>query len=292
MSEDHSNQHSGSNRKGFFALLLNQLFHDEPKSRDELLQLIIEFEQKKLIDVDTREMLEGVLEVAEQRVCDIMVPRSQMITLQHGLDLPACLAVVIDSAHSRFPVISEDKGHVEGILMAKDLLPFMHKQATAFNLDNVLRPAIVVPESKRVDRMLKEFRSQRHHMAIVVDEFGEVSGLITIEDILELIVGNIDDEYDDEEARDIVRLSRHTYSVSGLIPIEDFNKLFNTHFSDQSVDTIGGLVMLEFGHLPAPGDSVEIDGYLFKVTTANSRCVIQVSVKIPQNTLAPQLNEV
>ncbi len=185
MSDDHSqNSDSPGNKKGFFTLLLNQLFHGEPKNRDELLELIRDSGQNELIDQDTRDMLEGVMDITEQRVRDIMIPRSQMITLKRNQTLDECLEVIIDSAHSRFPVISEDRDHIEGILMAKDLLPFMSSESEPFSIEKVLRPAVVVPESKRVDRMLKEFRSQRYHMAIVIDEFGGVSGLVTIEEAL------------------------------------------------------------------------------------------------------------
>lgn len=211
MSDDNSHSSDTVNsKKGFFSLLLSQLFHGEPKNRDELLALIRDSGQNELIDEDTRDMLEGVMDIADQRVRDIMIPRSQMITLKRNQTLDECLDVIIESAHSRFPVISEDKDHIEGILMAKDLLPFMRSDAEAFSMEKVLRPAVVVPESKRVDRMLKEFRSQRYHMAIVIDEFGGVSGLVTIEDILELIVGEIEDEYDEEEDIDFRQLSRHT----------------------------------------------------------------------------------
>ncbi|WP_075180677.1 CNNM family magnesium/cobalt transport protein CorC [Pantoea sp. 1.19] len=290
MSDDHSqNSDSPSSKKGFFSLLLNQLFHGEPKNREDLLELIRDSEQNDLIDPDTRDMLEGVMDIAEQRVRDIMIPRSQMVTLKRSQTLDECLDVIIESAHSRFPVISEDKDHVEGILMAKDLLPFMRSDADAFSMEKVLRPAVVVPESKRVDRMLKEFRQQRYHMALVIDEFGGVSGLVTIEDILELIVGEIEDEYDDEEESDIRQLSRHAYTMRALTPIEDFNEVFGTHFSDDEVDTIGGLVMQGFGHLPARGESIDIDGYQFKVAMADSRRIIQVHVKIPDDSTPPSL---
>ena len=231
------------------------------------------------------------MDIAEQRVRDIMIPRSQMITLKRNQPLEECLDVIIESAHSRFPVISEDKDHIEGILMAKDLLPFMSKDSQPFSIDKVLRPAVVVPESKRVDRMLKEFRSQRYHMAIVVDEFGGVSGLVTIEDILELIVGEIEDEYDDIEDRDIRQLSRHTFTVRALTPIEEFNEVFSTSFSDEEVDTIGGLIMQAFGHLPSRGEIITIDGYQFKVAMADSRRIIQVHVTIPDESPQPQLEE-
>ncbi|MEK9499284.1 CNNM family magnesium/cobalt transport protein CorC [Photorhabdus sp. P32] len=292
MSDDHpSSNDNPSPKKGFFTLLLNQLFHGEPKSRDELVELIRDSEQNDLIDPDTRDMLEGVMDISDQRVRDIMIPRSQIVTLKRNQTLDECLDVIIDSAHSRFPVISEDKDHIEGMLMAKDLLPFMRTDAPPFSIDKVLRQAVVVPESKRVDRMLKEFRSQRYHMAIVIDEFGGVSGLVTIEDILELIVGEIEDEYDEEEDVDIRTLSRHTYTVRALTQIEDFNEAFSTQFSDEEVDTIGGLVMQAFGHLPARGESVDINGYLFKVAMADSRRIIQVYVTIPDDAPIPNLEE-
>ncbi|MDC9593093.1 CNNM family magnesium/cobalt transport protein CorC [Xenorhabdus sp. IM139775] len=291
MSDDHpSSNDSPDPKKGFFALL-NQLFHGEPKNRDDLVELIRDSEQNDLIDPDTREMLEGVMDIADQRVRDIMIPRSQIVTLKRNQSLDECLDVIIDSAHSRFPVISEDKDHIEGILMAKDLLPFMRTNAERFSIDKVLRQAVVVPESKRVDRLLKEFRSQRYHMAIVIDEFGGVSGLVTIEDILELIVGEIEDEYDDDEDNDIRALSRHSYSVRALTQIEDFNDTFGTRFSDEEVDTIGGLVMQAFGHLPSRGESITIDGYLFKVTMSDSRKIIQVHVKIPDDADVPSLDK-
>ncbi|MDX7992900.1 magnesium/cobalt transporter CorC [Xenorhabdus sp. Reich] len=291
MSDDHpSSNDSPGPKKGFFALL-NQLFHGEPKNRDDLVELIRDSEQNDLIDPDTREMLEGVMDIADQRVRDIMIPRSQIVTLKRNQSLDECLDVITDSAHSRFPVISEDKDHIEGILMAKDLLPFMRTNTEPFSIDKVLRQAVVVPESKRVDRLLKEFRSQRYHMAIVIDEFGGVSGLVTIEDILELIVGEIEDEYDDDEDNDIRALSRHSYSVRALAQIEDFNEAFGTHFSDEEVDTVGGLVMQAFGHLPSRGESITIDGYLFKVAMSDSRKIIQVHVKIPDDAEVPSLDK-
>ncbi|MCC8378195.1 CNNM family magnesium/cobalt transport protein CorC [Xenorhabdus sp. PB30.3] len=291
MSDDHpSSNDSPGPKKGFFALL-NQIFHGEPKNRDDLVELIRDSEQNDLIDPDTREMLEGVMDIADQRVRDIMIPRSQIVTLKRNQPLDECLDVIIESAHSRFPVISEDKDHIEGILMAKDLLPFMRTNAEPFSIDKVLRQAVVVPESKRVDRLLKEFRSQRYHMAIVIDEFGGVSGLVTIEDILELIVGEIEDEYDDDEDNDIRALSRHTYSVRALAQIEDFNDIFGTNFSDEEVDTIGGLVMQAFGHLPSRGESISINGYHFKVAMADSRKIIQVHVKIPDDAEVPGLDK-
>ncbi|UDG81310.1 Magnesium and cobalt efflux protein CorC [Candidatus Profftia lariciata] len=292
MSDDHSQNatDSPSIKKKFFSLILNLLFHEEPKNRKDLVTLIRDSEQNELIDPDTRDMLEGVMDIAEQRVRDIIIPRSQMITVQCNQTLEECLDVIVDSAHSRFPVISEDKDHIEGILMAKDLLQFMHSTAEPFSIQKILRAAVIVPESKRVDRMLKEFRLQRYHMAIVIDEFGGVAGLVTIEDILELIVGKIDDEYDEVEDRDVRQISRQMYTVHALIHIKYFNDIFSTHFSDKEVDTIGGLIMQAFGHLPTRGEIINIDGYQFRVTMVDSRRIIQVHVKVPPNSPEPILN--
>ncbi|MFB6422053.1 MAG: CNNM family magnesium/cobalt transport protein CorC [Candidatus Malihini olakiniferum] len=290
MSDDHSqNSDSPSPKKGFFSLILNQLFHGEPKDRSDLLFFIRDSEQNDLIDPNTREMLEGVMDIGEQRVRDIMIPRSQMITFKHNQSLEECLNVIIKSAYSRFPVISEDKNYIEGILMVKDLLPLMRYDAATFNIEHVLRPAVVVPESKRVDRMLHEFRSMRYHMAIVIDEFGSVSGLVTIEDILELILGEIESEHEDEEDRDIRQLNLHNYVVCALTPIKDFNEVFGTQFSNEELDTIGGLVMQAFGHLPSRGETIEIMDYLFKVSMVDSRRIIQAHVRIPDDAPQPTL---
>ncbi|QCI21158.1 magnesium/cobalt transporter CorC [Buchnera aphidicola (Hyperomyzus lactucae)] len=290
MSDNHSQNCDKINRKGFFSILLNQIFHDEPKNREELLLLIRDSEQNELIDQDTCDMLEGVMHIAKKRIKDIMIPRTQMITLKLNYNLNKCLDIIIESAHSRFPVMSPDNNYVEGFLMAKDLLPFMKNLTNICHIKNILRPAVVVPESKYVDRMLKEFRSQRNHMAIVIDEFGAVSGLVTIEDILELIVGEIEDEYDEEQLN-IRKLQKCTFSVRALTEIKEFNETFNTNFSDIEVDTIGGLVMKEFGHLPSRGESININGYSFKVSIADSRKVIQIHVTVPENK-TPNLSEI
>ncbi|QCI17829.1 magnesium/cobalt transporter CorC [Buchnera aphidicola (Acyrthosiphon lactucae)] len=283
MSDKYSQNCDKINRKGFFSILLNHIFHDEPKNREELLVLIRDSEQNELIDQDTCDMLEGVMHIVKKRIKEIMIPRTQMITLKLNYNLNECLDIIIESAHSRFPVMSSDNNYVEGFLIAKDLLPFMKNSNNVFFIKNILRPAVVVPESKYVDRMLKEFRSQRNHMAIVIDEFGAVSGLVTIEDILELIVGEIEDEYDDEETLNIRKIQKCTFSIRALTEIKEFNETFNTNFSDKEVDTIGGLVMKEFGHLPSRGESINIDGYSFKISIADSTKVIQLHVTIPDN---------
>lgn len=275
-------------KKGF-ALWLSQLFNSEPKDKEELIEVIREAEENELIDPDTLDMIEGVMDIAEQRVRDIMIPRSQIVTIKDNYSLDECLDIISEHGHSRYPVISEDRDHIEGILLAKDLLIFIRQGIDNFDLKKILRPTVVVPESKRVDHMLKEFRMQRYHMAMAIDEFGGVSGLVTIEDILELIVGDIEDEYDEVEDRDIRRLTQSVYTVRALTLVEDFNEIFSTDFSDDEMDTIGGLVMQQFGRLPLRGEIITIDGYQFKVTIADRRRIIQLHVTIPDGATVPNL---
>ncbi|MFQ0992804.1 CNNM family magnesium/cobalt transport protein CorC [Gilliamella apicola] len=284
MSDDNPRR----SKKGF-ALWLSQLFHSEPKDKEELIEVIREAEENELIDPDTLDMIEGVMDIAEQRIRDIMIPRSQIVTIKDNYSLDQCLDIISEHGHSRYPVISEDRDHIEGVLLAKDLLIFIRQGIDDFDLKKILRPTVIVPESKRVDHMLKEFRMQRYHMAIAIDEFGGVSGLVTIEDILELIVGDIEDEYDEVEDRDVRRLSPLVYTVRALTPVEDFNEIFATHFSDDEMDTIGGLVMQHFGRLPLRGESIIIDGYQFKVTIADKRRIIQLHVTIPEGAAVPNL---
>ncbi|CAG21224.1 CNNM family magnesium/cobalt transport protein CorC [Photobacterium profundum] len=288
MNEDNPQNSEGPSRKSFFERI-GQLFQGEPQNREELVEVFRDSEENDLIDHDTRDMLEGVMEIAEMRVRDIMIPRSQIITIERSQKLEDLINLIVDAQHSRYPVISDDKDHVEGILLAKDLLRYLLPESEPFDMAKVLRPAVVVPESKRVDRLLKEFREERYHMAIVVDEFGGVSGVITIEDILEQIVGEIEDEFDDEEEQEIRQLSKHTYAVKALTTIDDFNDMFQTTYSDEEVDTVGGLVMTSFGHLPSRGEVVELGGYSFKVTSADNRRVIQLQVTVPNKAYQPTI---
>lgn len=284
MSDEHSHTSHGSSRRKWLERL-SHLFQGEPKDRNDLVEVIQDAEERDVIDEDTKEMIEGVLEVSELRVRDIMIPRTQMITIRRDQPVSAFLPLIIRSAHSRFPVISDDKDHVDGILLAKDLLPYgFGLTSEPFDFEKVLRPAVVVPESKRVDRLLKEFQQQRYHMAIVVDEFGSVSGLVTIEDILELIVGEIEDEYDehDQEQLSIRALDDRRFTLNALTPIEEFNEFFASQFSDDEVDTIGGLVMHGFGHLPKRGESIELSGFEFKILQVDRRRLIQLQVTIPE----------
>ena len=289
MNDERQNLNQSENtKKPFFQSLFGRFFQGELKNREELVEVIRDSEQNDLIDQNTREMIEGVMEIAELRVRDIMIPRSQIIFIEDQQDLTTCLNTIIESAHSRFPVIADadDRDNIVGILHAKDLLKFLREDAEEFDLSSLLRPVVIVPESKRVDRMLKDFRSERFHMAIVVDEFGAVSGLVTIEDILEQIVGDIEDEFDEEEVADIRQLSRHTYAVRALTDIDDFNAQFNTDFDDEEVDTIGGLIMQTFGYLPKRGEEITLNNLQFKATSADSRRLIQLRVTVPDEHLA------
>ncbi|MCM2679092.1 CNNM family magnesium/cobalt transport protein CorC [Echinimonas agarilytica] len=287
MSEDNPHSSNGSAPKSWFEKI-GQLFHAEPKNQDELIEVIKEAQTNGLFDTDIAQMIEGVLEVDDLRVRDIMIPRSQMVTIDVSQTVEEFMPTMLESAHSRFPVITEDKDHIEGILLAKDLLPFaFDRTGTEFSLEDILRPAVVVPESKRVDVMLKEFRADRYHMAIVVDEYGGVSGLVTIEDILEVIVGEIEDETDDveDDACDIRQVGKRLYAVQALTQIDQFNEAFETHFSDEEFDTIGGMVVNAFGHMPERGESIKIDGFTFKVMATDTRRVSQLQVKVSKKTV-------
>lgn len=282
MSEEHSTNSTESNsKKNFFQSLLNNFFPAEPKNREELVETIRDSEQNEIINQETRQMIEGVIEISELRVRDIMIPRSQIVFINAEQSLSESLDVIIDSAHSRFPVIANERDNVIGLLLAKDLLKYLRPDSEEFSIHEVLRPAVIIPESKRVDRMLKEFRSERFHMAIVVDEFGSISGLVTIEDILEQIVGDIEDEFDEEDVEDIRQLSKHTYAVQALTDIDDFNHYFATGFTGEEVDTIGGVIMQAFGYLPTRGETIQLDNIEFKITSADSRRIIQLRVVIP-----------
>ncbi|MDF2179361.1 CNNM family magnesium/cobalt transport protein CorC [Aliiglaciecola sp. CAU 1673] len=283
MSDDNPHSSNGSSKSGWLGKIV-QTLSGEPQNREQLVEVISEAQQREVIDSATRDMIEGVLEISEMRVRDIMIPRAQIMTIGIDQQVAEFLPVVLESAHSRFPVINEDKDHIEGILLAKDLLEYGFDSEKEFKLREILRPAIIVPESKRVDVLLREFRQERYHMAIVVDEYGGVSGLVTIEDILELIVGEIEDEHDaeDNETDDIRALNKCTYSVKALTPVEDFNEFFSTHFDEEEADTIGGIVLRAFGHMPSRDEAVEIDGIEFRVANADKRRLIQLKVSLPR----------
>ena len=251
---------------------LSALLSREPEDRDELLALLHSAFERNLIDADALSIIEGALQMSDMQVRDVMVPRAQMdcVHLDDPIDVIANFA--IDTAHSRFPAIGDGKDDVAGILLAKDLLRYF--AGREFDLRDMLRPAVFVPESKRLNVLLREFRVSRNHMAIVVDEYGGVAGLVTIEDVLEQIVGDIEDEYDFDEVGDSIRLDQNgRYRVKATTEIEDFNEAFATHFSDEEYDTVGGLVIRHFGRLPKRGEAVELEGLKIQVLRADSRRV-------------------
>lgn len=244
----------------------------EPRDRSELLELLRNAQNRNLFDSDAEAMLEGVLQVADMQARDIMIPRAQMVVLEKDASLREVMGVVVDSGHSRFPVVGDNRDEVIGIVLAKDLLGhFLDDPGAAFNLREYLRIAPFVPESMRLNVLLKKFRASRNHMAIVADEYGGVAGLITIEDVLEQIVGEIDDEYDVDDESRILKHSDRRYTVKALTSIEDFNAYFGSTYSDADFDTVGGLVVHAFGHLPKRGEKTQIGSLRFKVLRADSR---------------------
>ena len=253
---------------------LVQAFVHEPKNRQELLELLREAHANEVLDIEALSIIEGALQVSDMQVRDIMIPRSQMITIKSSQTPREFLPDVIEAAHSRFPVIGDSVDDVLGVLLAKDLLPLLlQDQTDRFNIKEILRPATCVPESKRLNVLLKEFRATRNHMAIVIDEYGGVSGLVTIEDVLEQIVGDIEDEHDVDEDSHIKPLPNGDFLIKGLTPIEDFNEHFHTNFPDEEFDTVGGLVMNAFGHLPKRNEVTELEGFRVRVLNADSRRV-------------------
>lgn len=272
---------SGTGSSGIFKRVVRAI-RGEPWSREEIQNL---FEHSdNVFDPEEQEMLAGVLEVAETQVRDVMVPRSQMVVIGRDQNLDEMLQVIVESGHSRFPVIGEDRDEIVGVLLAKDLLRFFSNPAeTQLRLDRFIRPAVVIPESKRLNALLKEFRDSHNHMAIVVDEYGGVSGLLTIEDVLEEIVGEIGDEHDPAEDQFIQpeaeRDGRPSYAVRAVTRIEDFNEYFDAQLPDADYDTIGGLVMAQLGRLPRRGDTVRFDDFEFRVTKADRRRVDTLQVQ-------------
>ncbi len=278
MSDDNPHSSRGSAGKSWLERIAS-IFTAEPQDISDLQDIISEAQMRSLIDSDTKSMLQGVLDVSSMRARDIMIPRSQMATIDIDDEVADMLPILLENNHSRYPVVNEDKDHIEGILLVKDLLHYaLNPDNTDWHLRDLLRPAVIIPESKRVDALLKEFRQKRYHMAIVVDEYGGVSGLVTIEDILEQIVGEIEDEHDDEEEHDIKKMASRVFQVSALTPLDEFNETFGTRFDEEDADTIGGIVLHAFGHMPERGESIELNGLTFKVSKANSRRLVQLQV--------------
>ena len=272
---------SGTGSTGLITRLKRAISR-EPWSRDEIQEVLQQFRVD--LDADEKRMLEGVLDVSETQVRDVMIPRSQMVVIEIDQPFDDILQTIVQSGHSRFPVIGEDRDEVLGILLAKDLLRYFGSdEARDFSIRRLLRTASVIPESKRLNALLKEFRASHKHMAIVVDEYGGVAGLLTIEDVLEEIVGEIDDEHDPEEAEfirpDGDREGKPCYAVRALTRIEDFNEFFECELSDEEYDTIGGLVMHELGRLPRRGEKIDFDGFEFAVTKADRRRIDTLQVQ-------------
>jgi len=276
MSEDQSS--NGSGPKTWMGRI-SKVFSSEPRDREELKELINESHEKGILDGEAVAMIEGALAVSEMQVRDAMVPRSHMVVIPLEIPLDEFLPLILESGHSRFPVIGEDRDEVEGILLAKDLLRHYAENSGPLDLKTLVRPAVVIPESKRLNMLLRDFRSSRNHMAIVVDEYGGVSGLITIEDVLEEIVGEIDDEHDEEEEAPIKLLGNNRYQIKALAEVEDFNEAFECDFSDEGYDTVGGLLLAEFGRVPERGEQVVLgDRFQFSVTAADNRRIIMLEM--------------
>lgn len=269
---DRSHTTNGDRQEKSWLTKLLDGFSAEPKSREELLAIIREAAANKLLDQEVLSIIEGALDVADQQVREIMIPRSQMVVVKMDQQPSEFLPTIIESGHSRFPVIGESMDDVKGILLAKDLLQLIVSGTEHFKLANIIRPANIIPESKRLNILLREFRENRYHMAMVIDEYGGISGLVTIEDILEEIVGDIEDETDEDVDDTFIRaVSDNEFVVKALTPIEDFNDFFEAGLSDEEFDTIGGIVTQAFGHVPLRNETAQVDGFNFRVLYADNR---------------------
>jgi magnesium and cobalt transporter len=274
MSEEDSNTKNRTWLERF-----TDLINREPKDKAQLTEILRDAEERHLLSAEMLSMIESVLQVSEMQVREIMIPRSQMVVIDSTCSLDVILPLVIESGHSRFPVTDSNSDDIVGILLAKDLLKYyFRKEATNFEMANILRPAVFVPQSKRLDILLREFRINRNHMAMVIDEYGHVAGLVTIEDVLEQIVGEIEDEYDIDEEEYIKKHLDGIYTVKAATPIDDFNEYFNTTFSDEEFDTIGGLTLKGFGHLPKRGETIKIENFNFKVLHSDNRRIYLLEV--------------
>lgn len=261
---------------------LSTLLGREPRNAGELMQVLRDAEDRDVLTSEMLGMIERILHVSEMQVREVMVPKAQMVVIHKNAKLNTILPEVIESGHSRFPVVDPKGKNILGILLAKDLLQycFQNDKSSSFNLNDIMRPAVFTPQSKRLDILLREFRMNRNHIAIVLDEYGNVEGLVTIEDVLEQIVGEIEDEYDiEEENVHIKKLDDGTYIVKANTLIEDFNEYFHCDFSDEEFDTIGGIVLKGFGHLPNRGESVKIQHFRFKVLHSDNRRIYLMEVK-------------
>jgi len=269
---------AGSEEGDSFIAKMRRLLRGEPDSRDDLIELLDEQRWTNVLEKQELRMLKGVLQVSQMQVREVMIPRSQMVVLERDAPMDELLSTIVECGHSRFPVIGEDRDEVVGILLAKDVLRFfVESPGETLDLTGFLRPATFIPESKRLDSLLQEFRSGRNHIAIVVDEYGGTSGLLTIEDVLEEIVGEIDDEHDRQEAEHIEQKDGH-WHVMALTRIDEFNEYFSSELDDADYETIGGLVMREFGRLPRRGEVARRGGFSFRVAQADRRRIHTLEV--------------
>lgn len=283
MSDDHpSNTSIEKNERSWLEKVIHA-FSSEPKSRDELLEIIKDAADNHLLDAEALSIIEGAMDVSSLHARELMVPRSQIMALSLHATPTEILEQIIESGHSRYPVFGESMDDIHGILLVKDLLPIVLGGNDNFSIEPILRPANIVPESKRLNVLLREFREDRYHMALVMDEYGSISGLITIEDILEEIVGEIEDETDvEEELTDFIKqVSDTDYIIKALAPIEDINEYFGLTLSDDDFDTLGGILMQAFGHLPKRNEEVELDNLRFRVLYADNRQIHLVRLTLP-----------
>ena len=269
-----SDEDNRSNGPGWLERLALSLT-GEPRDREELIETLRDAADRDIINDETLRMLSGVFAVGQLRVRDVMIARAQMVAVEYDSELSAILPIVVESGHSRFPVIGANRDEVVGLLLAKDLLRHIAQHGMeGFRMQDYLRSVARIPESKRLDVLLSEFRASRNHLAIVIDEYGGIAGLVTIEDVLEQIVGDIDDEFDIDDVSSIAMITDHRFSMSAQLPIEDFNEYFGVDFSDEEFDTVGGLVMHQFGHVPRAGEQTRIGEFEFRVTRADRRRII------------------
>ncbi|KES10502.1 putative Mg2+ and Co2+ transporter CorC [Snodgrassella alvi SCGC AB-598-O02] len=269
-----------SSKPGFFERLVNRIAGESPDTEDDVLQILREAYERQVFDADTLQYLKNILDFSDLEVRDVMITRSQMDVIKIDDTPEKIIAYIVDTAHSRFPVIGEDKDQILGILHAKDLLKYWGR-AEQFQLEQILRPAVFVPESKSLNILLKDFREKRNHMAIVVDEYGGISGLVTFEDVIEPIIGDIEDEFDEDDSADnIFAVSAERFRVNAVTEIETVNEFFGTNYSDEDVDTIGGLVIQELGHMPVRGEKITIGKLNFTVARADARRLQTLMVTI------------
>jgi magnesium and cobalt transporter len=262
------------------------LFSGEPSDRTELMEVLRDAASRQIMDGEALNIIFGALQVADMQAREIMIPRTQLVYLDDDQSPDELLAAIIESQHSRYPVVGDDLDDIKGILHAKDLLGLALNRAQAKNIDDFdirdyIRPATIVPESKRLNVLLQEFRATRNHMAVVVDEYGHVSGVVTIEDVLEQIVGEIEDEHDIDDDSFVKRLDERTFNVKATTPIEDFNEYFDLEFEDDEFDTIGGVLLKAFGHLAERGEAIDVEGMNFEVLNADSRRLRLLKVTLP-----------